>query len=98
MSVGRAAFLGFTAILGKGPKPNDRSTVIVAAIYTCQIGADFGFEVVCGILYKLGELDGETERIVTSPNHFGENGTSASIMPLIPVLKRSESRAMFFRT
>ena len=26
--------------------------------------------VFCDILYKVGELDGETERIVASPNHF----------------------------
>jgi len=66
----RAAFLGFAAIFEKRPKPNDRSTVIGAAIYTCQVGTDSGFKVFCGILYKLGELDGETERIEASTNHF----------------------------
>ena len=62
--------MGFPAILEKGPKPNGRNTVVDAAIYTFQVGADFRFEVFCWILYKLGELDGETERIVASPNHF----------------------------
>ena len=70
MSVSRAAFLGFTAIFEKGPKPNDRSTVIGAAIYTCQVGADSGFKVFSEIVYKFGELDGETERIEASTNHF----------------------------
>jgi len=46
------------------------NTVIGAAICTCQVGADFQLKVFCGTLYKLGELDGETERIVASPNHF----------------------------
>ena len=62
--------LGFLAIFEKGPKPNGRNTVIGAAIYTCQVGADFRFKVSCGILYKLGELDGQTERTVASPNNF----------------------------
>jgi hypothetical protein len=44
--------------------------VVGADVYICQVGADFRFEVFCGILYKLGELDGEAERIVASPNHF----------------------------
>ena len=55
--------MAFTAIFDKAPKPNDRSTVIGAAIYTCQVGAYFAFKVFCGVLYELGELDGETERI-----------------------------------
>ena len=62
--------MGFTAIFEKGPKPNDRSTVIGAAIYACQVGADSGFKIFCGILYELGELDGETERIEAPTNHF----------------------------
>jgi len=62
--------LGFTVIFEKGPKPNDRSTVVGAAIYTCQVGADSRFKDFCGILYKLGELDGETERIKAPTNHF----------------------------
>jgi hypothetical protein len=66
VSVSRAAFLGFMAIFEKGLKPNDRSKVIGAAIFTCQVGADFGFKVFCKILYKVGELDGETERIEAS--------------------------------
>jgi len=74
VSVSRAAFLGFTAIFEKGPKRNDRSTVVGAAIYSCQIGADFGFKIFCEILYKLGELDGEIERIEASTNHFRRKG------------------------
>ena len=62
--------MGFTAIFEKGPKPNDRNTVIFAAIYACQVGADFGFKVFCGILYEVGELDGETERIEAPTNRF----------------------------
>ena len=70
--------MGFTPILEKGPKPNDRSTVIDAAIYTFQVGAYSGFKVFWEILYKLGELDGETERVEAPTNHFfGEKGTSA---------------------
>ena len=64
-----------TAIFEKGPKPNGRNTVNCAAIYTCLVVADFRFEDFCGIVYKLGELVGETERIVTSPNQFSPNRT-----------------------
>ena len=62
--------MGFPATFEKGPKPNGRSILVGAAIYTCQVGADFGFEVFCGILYKLGEFDGETSRIEASTNRF----------------------------
>ena len=58
--------MGFTAIFEKGPKPNDRSTVIGAATYTCQVGADFGFKAFCGILHELGDLDGETVHTATA--------------------------------
>jgi hypothetical protein len=44
--------------------------VIGAAIYTGQVGANLGFKALCGILYKVGELDGETERIEASRNKF----------------------------
>ena len=70
--------MGFPAIFEKGPKPIGRNTVVGATMYTCQVGADFRFKDFYGIMYKLGELDGETERIVASPHHFfAENGTSA---------------------
>jgi len=85
--------LGFTAIFEKGPKPNDRSTVIGAAIYTCQVGAYFEFEVFCGILYKLGELDGETERTVASRNVFrrkGHIGVNNAFNPCFETLKVSD--------
>ena len=59
----------------KGPKPNGRSIVIGAAIYTGKVGADLGFKALCGILYKLGELDGETERIEASRNNFSAKRT-----------------------
>ena len=62
--------MGFTAIFEKGPKPNDRSTVVGGAVYTCQVGADLEFKVFWGILYELRELDGETERIEASTNHL----------------------------
>jgi hypothetical protein len=42
----------------------------VQLFITCQVGADFRFGVFCGIMYKLGDLDGETERIVPQPNQF----------------------------
>ena len=64
------AFLGDQAIFEKGPKPNARTAVTGAASYTCQVGAEFRFEVFSRILYKLGEMGGETERIVASLNHF----------------------------
>ena len=60
--------MGFPAIFEKGPKPNGRNTVIDAAIYACQIGADFRFKVFYGNPYMPGELGGETERIVASHN------------------------------
>ena len=69
--------MGFTAIFEKGPKPNDRSTVIGAAIYNCQVYAGFGFKVFCGIQYKLGELDGEAERIEAPTNYFSAKKASA---------------------
>ena len=55
--------MGFPAIFEKGPKPNGRNTATGVAILTCQVGADFRFKDFSGVLYKAGELDGETERI-----------------------------------
>ena len=69
--------MGFPAIFEQGPKPKARTAVTGAAIYTFHVGADFQFEVFCRIIYKLGELDGETERIVVvAQPFFAEKGTS----------------------
>jgi hypothetical protein len=52
----------------------------------------------CGILYKLGELDGETERIVASLNHFSPKRTRRCSTSKIPRLRtpRVESDMCFW--
>ena len=79
--------MGFTVIFEKGPKPNGRNTVIGAAMYTCQVGADFRFKDFSGNLYKVGELDGETERTVASLNHFSPKRTLRCSMSKIARLR-----------
>ena len=71
-------------IFEKGPKPNGQNRLVGAAIYTCQVGADFGFKVFCRILYKVRELDGQTDRTVALPNHFRRKwhvGVNMSVIP-----------------
>ena len=61
--------MGFPAIFEKGPKPIARNKVVNAGVYTYQAGADLRFNIVCGVLQKIGEVDGETECIAASRTH-----------------------------
>ena len=78
-----AAFLGFPAIFEKAPSQMVQTQWLVQ-LFSCHVDSDFRFKVFCRILYRLGELDGETERIVASPNHFRRKGHVGVNMSVIP--------------
>ena len=65
-----------------------------AAIKTYQVGADFRFEFLSRILYKIGELGGETERIVVLLTIFRRNGYIGVNTSVIPVLTRPALKAV----
>ena len=89
--------MGLPAIFEKGLKPNGRNNVIGAAIYTCQVGACFRFKVFCGLLYIVGELDREIERMWRRLTLFRRKGHVGVKMPVIPGFDTpSVKKNMFF--
>jgi len=70
------AFFGFPAVFEEDPKPNGRSMVVGAAIYTDQVSAGLGFKVFSVVLYKLGSWMEKPSAMRRRLIIFAENRTS----------------------